>query len=136
MLSLFKKFKDGLSKSAKSIAEKTGGIFRRHNLDASTIEELEEALYAADFGYETAEEIVEETRKAYKKDKNLRGQEVAEIGAAVLRRVLEGSEGVIQFKEGEPTVICLIGVNGSGKTTTTAKLGLQIKEDGRSRGRH
>jgi len=71
MLSLFKKFKDGLSKSAKSIAEKTGGIFRRHNLDASTIEELEEALYAADFGYETAEEIVEETRKAYKKDKNL-----------------------------------------------------------------
>lgn len=132
MLSLFKKFKDGLSKSAKSIAEKTGGIFRRHHLDASTIEELEEALFAADFGYETTEEIIEETREAYKKDKDLRGQEVANIGASVLRRVLEGSEGVIEFKEGKPTVICLIGVNGSGKTTTTAKLGIQCKGDGHS----
>lgn len=131
MLSLFKKFKEGLSQSAKSIADKTGGIFRRAKLDASTIEELEEALYAADFGYETTEEIIEETKEAYKKDKNLRGQEVAAIGSAVLRRVLEGSEGVIEFNEDRPTVICLIGVNGSGKTTTTAKLGSQCKADGR-----
>lgn len=131
MLSLFKKFKEGLSKSAKSIAEKTGGIFRRAKLDASSIEELEEALYAADFGYDTTEEIIEETKEAYRKDKDLRGKDVAAIGSAVLRRVLEGSEGVIEFKEDRPTVICLIGVNGSGKTTTTAKLGSQCKADGR-----
>lgn len=132
MLSIFKKFKDGLAKSAKSIAEKTGGIFGRKKLDASTIEELEEALFASDFGYETTEEIVEETQKAYKKDKDLRGKDVAAIGSSVLKRVLEGSEGRIQFVEGSPTVICLIGVNGSGKTTTTAKLGYQYKQDGRN----
>lgn len=131
MLSLFKKFKEGLSNSAKSFAEKTGGLFRRAKLDASSIEELEEALYAADFGYETTEEIIEETKQAYRKDKNLRGKDVAAIGSAVLRRVLEGSEGVIEFKEDRPTVICLIGVNGSGKTTTTAKLGSQCKAEGR-----
>ncbi len=132
MRSLFKKFKEGLSRSAKSIADKTGGIFKRAKLDASTIEELEEALYASDFGYETTEEIVEETKAAYKKDRGLRGKDVAAIGSAVLRRVLEGSEGVIEFKEDRPTVICLIGVNGSGKTTTTAKLGSQCKADGRN----
>ena len=131
MLSLFKKFKEGLSKSAKSFAEKTGGIFRRAKLDASSIEELEEALYAADFGYETTEEILEETKVAYRKNKELRGKDVAAIGSAVLRRVLEGSEGVIEFKDDRPTVICLIGVNGSGKTTTTAKLGSQCKAEGR-----
>ncbi len=131
MLSLFNKFKEGLSKSAKSIAEKTGGIFRRAKLDASSIEELEEALYGADFGYETTEEIVEEVKQAYRKDKDLRGKDVAAIGSAVLRRVLEGSEGVIEFKEDRPTVICLIGVNGSGKTTTAAKLGSQCKAEGR-----
>lgn len=127
MFSLFKKFKSGLAKSAESI----GGIFGRKKLDASSIEELEEALYGADFGYETAEEILEETQKAYRKDKELRGSEVAKIGAKVLRRVLEGSEGRIEFQEGKPTVICLIGVNGSGKTTTTAKMGFLYKNDGR-----
>ena len=131
MLSLFKKFKEGLSKSAKNIADKTGGIFRRAKLDASTIEELEEALYGADFGYETTEEIVEETKEAYRKDRELRGQDVAKIGSSVLRRVLDGSEGTIEFKDDRPTVICLIGVNGSGKTTTTAKLGSQCKAEGR-----
>lgn len=132
MFSIFKKFKDGLAKSARSIAEKTGGIFGRKKLDASSIEELEEALFAADFGYETTEEIVEETKAAYRKDKDLRGRDVAGIGAAVLKRVLAGSEGRIEFVDGKPTVICLIGVNGSGKTTTTAKLGHQYKLDGRN----
>ena len=132
MISLFKKFKDGLSKSAKTFAGKTAGIFRRPKLDASSIEELEEALFGADFGYETTEEIIEETQKAYRKDKELRGSDVAKIGSTILRRVLEGSEGRIEFRKDEPTVICLIGVNGSGKTTTAAKLGFQCKNDGRS----
>ncbi|MEC7906576.1 MAG: signal recognition particle-docking protein FtsY, partial [Verrucomicrobiota bacterium] len=60
-----------------------------------------------------------------------RGQDVAAIGAAVLKRVLEGSEGVVEYKDDRPTVICLVGVNGSGKTTTTAKLGSLCKADGR-----
>ena len=131
MFSAFKKFKDGFSKSAKSIAEKTGGVFGRKTLDASSIEELEEALFSADFGYETTEEIVEETHRAFRKDKSLRGQDVAGIGASVMKRVLEGSEGRVEFREGKPTVICMVGVNGSGKTTTTAKLGYQYKQEGR-----
>ena len=131
MRSLFRKFKAGFLKSAQSIADATRGIFRRPQLDASSIEELEEALFAADFGYETTEEIVDEIQEAYRKDRSLRGQDVAAIGVAVLKRVLEGSEGTVEYKDDRPTVICLVGVNGSGKTTTTAKLGSQCKADGR-----
>ena len=131
MRSLFRKFKAGFSKSAQSIADATRGIFRRPQLDASSIEELEEALFTADFGYETTEEIVDEIQEAYRKDRSLRGQDVAAIGVAVLKRVLEGSEGAVEYKDGRPTVLCLVGVNGSGKTTTTAKLGSQCKADGR-----
>jgi len=131
MLSAFRKFKKGLAKSAKSIASKTGGLFGRAQIDAASIEELEEALYGADFGYETAEEIVEETRLAYRKDKALRGSEAAAIGARVLRRALEGSEGRIAFQQGRPAVVCLVGVNGSGKTTTAAKLARLCAQEGR-----
>ena len=149
MFSLFKKFKAGLAKTVAAIAEKTHGLFGGQALDTSSLAALEEALYTADFGVETTGEILNEIKSAAKKDKALRGAEAAAIGAAVLRRVLAGSEGTLEnnvggvppglrsFSEGgsstaNPIVICLIGVNGSGKTTTAAKLAWRLKQDGRS----
>lgn len=131
MFSLFKKFKDGLTKTAQTIVASVGGMFGIKPIDTSTLEKLEESLYAADFGVQTTEEILEEIRRAMKKEKELRGQEAGRIGATVLRRVLAGSEGTLTFVEGAPTVIALIGVNGSGKTTTAAKLGYDLQQDGR-----
>lgn len=132
MFSLFKKFKDGLTKTARSIVEKTGAMFGLKPIDVSSLESLEEALYAADFGVETTQEILEEIKAAHKKDKALQGRQAAEIGAAVLRRVLAGSEGVLPAVTVKPVVIAMIGVNGSGKTTTTAKLAHRLKGEGQS----
>jgi fused signal recognition particle receptor len=132
MLSLFKKFKDGLTKTVSAIAAKTSGLFGGRKLDAASLGELEEALYTADFGVETTMEILEEIKAAHKKDTALQGRQAAEIGAAVLQRVLAGAEGKLEPAAGKPTVICLIGVNGSGKTTTTAKLGYKLKAEGQS----
>ena len=150
MLSFFKKFKDGFSKTVSAIADKTRGLFGGKKIDASSLESLEEALYTADFGVETTSEILEEIKKAYGKDKELQGREAAEIGAAVLKRVLAGSEGTLNGKEGPsgrppepgapsgralpvtPIVIAMIGVNGSGKTTTSAKLGWKLKQEGKT----
>ncbi|MGH8020918.1 MAG: signal recognition particle-docking protein FtsY [Opitutaceae bacterium] len=131
MFSIFKKFKDGLTKTAQSIASSVGGLFGLRPIDTSTIEKLEESLYSADFGVETTEEILDEIRRAMRKEKELRGQQAGAIGAAVLRRVLDGSERELKLAGTPPTVVCLIGVNGSGKTTTAAKLGFDLKEDGR-----
>src|SRR3954454_5225280 len=113
MFSLFKKFKDGFSKTVSAIADKTAAIFGQKPIDASSLETLEEALYTADFGVETTEEILEEIKSAYKKDKTLRGQDAAAIGASVLKRVLAGAEGSLDSAASapaeNPAVICMIG---------------------------
>lgn len=148
MFSLLKKFKDGLTKTVSAIAAKTHGLFGGRKIDAASLDELEEALYTADFGVETTTEILEEIKQAYKKDPTLQGRQAAEIGAAVLRRVLAGAEGRLDGVAGaggpgsgsatpatvppNPQVIAMIGVNGSGKTTTTAKLAHKFKADGQS----
>ena len=146
MFSLFKKFKDGLTKTVSAIAAKTHGLFGGRKIDPASLDELEEALYTADFGVETTTEILEEIKAAYKKDPTLQGGQAAVIGATVLQRVLAGSEGKLELVAGaggpgpgsatpatrNPTVICMIGVNGSGKTTTTAKLAYKFKLEGQS----
>jgi fused signal recognition particle receptor len=133
MLSLFKKFKEGLTKTVAAIAAKTHGLFGGRKIDAASLDELEEALYTADFGVETTTEILEEIKAAYRKDPALQGRQAAEIGATVLQRALAGSEGRLGAPvAGKPEVIAMIGVNGSGKTTTTAKLAHKFKGDGQT----
>ena len=135
MKAFFKKFKDGFSKTVAAIATKTRGLFGGRKIDAASLEELEEALYTADFGVETTEEILAEIKRAYGEQQELQGKVAAEIGAAVLRRVLDGSEGTLEGSAaatGNPVTIAMIGVNGSGKTTTAAKLAWRLKQDGKS----
>src|SRR4051812_42868940 len=143
MFGLFKKFKDGFAKTVSAIAAKTHGLFGGRKIDAASLDELEEALYTADFGVETTTEILSEIKAAYKKDASLAGQQAAAIGASVLRRVLAGSEGNLDLpppgdgklsapNRAVPQVIVMIGVNGSGKTTTTAKLAWKLKQEGKS----
>ncbi|MBC8010593.1 MAG: signal recognition particle receptor subunit alpha, partial [Burkholderiales bacterium] len=135
MFGLFKKFKDGLAKTVAAISAKTHSLFGGRRIDASSIEELEEALITADFGVETTNEILTEIKTAYRKDPQLAGKQAAEIGAAVLTRVLAGSAGspsLVKQPNGMPAVIVMIGVNGSGKTTTTAKLAWALQEEGKS----
>ncbi len=132
MFGLFKKFKDGFAKTFTAIGEKTRGLFGGRKIDAASLSELEEALYTADFGVATTEEILNEIKVAHKKDATLAGQQAAAIGSAVLQRVLAGSERAIKPAAQAPTVIVLLGVNGSGKTTTTAKLAWKLKQEGKT----
>jgi fused signal recognition particle receptor len=148
MYALFNKFKDGFAKTVSAIASRTRGLFGGRKIDAASLDELEEALYTADFGVETTSEILGEIKLAYRDDEQLQGRRAAEIGAAVLRRVLAGGEGQLNgaavapppsnpgsagaATEKLPVVIAMIGVNGSGKTTTAAKLAWRLKEDGKS----
>ena len=132
MRSLFNKFKEGLKRQTPTFHQAFENIFSGAKLDQAALDQLEEALYTADFGVETVEEIIEEIQVAYKADKEMRSQEAAKIGATVLTRVLEGAEGTVVVGQNKPEVICLIGVNGSGKTTTTAKLGYLYQNEGYS----
>src|SRR5262249_16287224 len=136
MLGFFKKFKDGLAKTVSAIASKTHGLFGGRRIDAASLDELEEALYTADFGVETTNEILAEIKRAYGADKERHGKQAAGMGATVLKGVLAGSEGNLDTAapppDASPLVIAMIGVNGSGKTTTAAKLAWKLKQEGRS----
>lgn len=131
--SFFQKLKDTIRKNTptfQKIFGKIGGLFGA-KLDAATIEQIEEALYSADFGVETTTEILDEIRAAYRQDKELRGGDAAKIAATVLTRVLNGAEGHFQpDPERKPEVVALVGVNGAGKTTTAAKLAWRLQQDG------
>jgi fused signal recognition particle receptor len=128
--SLLQKFRKGLAKTVSAISSGAHGLFGGRPIDASSLQALEEALFAADFGVETTGEILGEIKAAARGDKKLEGRRAAEIGAEVLKRALAGSEGRVTRALAAPTVIVLVGVNGSGKTTTAAKLGWRFKQEG------
>ena len=156
MFGFYNKFKDGFAKTVSAIAARTRGLFGGRKIDAASLDELEEALYTADFGVETTNEILAEIKQAYGADRDLEGRKAAEIGSAVLQRVLAGSEGrlngvtppipdsrgagaaspspeaALADSAANPIVIAMIGVNGSGKTTSAAKLAWKLKEDGKT----
>lgn len=131
MFSIFKKFKDGLKKTAQGALGGILDLFSK-KISESDIDFIEETLYGADFGWDTTSDITEAIRNAYKREKELRGKDAAQIGSDVLSRILDGSEGELKIAQNAPTVICLVGVNGSGKTTTAAKLASLIKKSGKS----
>ncbi|MGF1530366.1 MAG: signal recognition particle-docking protein FtsY [Puniceicoccaceae bacterium] len=133
MLGIFKRFKAGLAKTTTAIGRTLGGVFGNKRLDAASLEKIEEALYGADIGVETAGEIVQQIEEAARTNRDLRGKEAAAIGATVLRQVLDGSDAPFDIgekKAGSPRVILLVGVNGAGKTTTAAKLAAHYQAEG------
>ena len=130
MFGLLKKFRDGLKRTTESLWGRLGGLWGQKTLSLEELSLLEEALYGADFGVETVEEILAEVKAAYKNEKSLQGQEVAEIGARVLERILAGAQGQFSPRKDLLEVICLVGVNGAGKTTTAAKLGYAFQQSG------
>ncbi len=136
MGSFFEKFKVGLRRSTPTFhaAFDKLGVALSLTLDPAKLAQMEEAMYGADLGVETASEVLAEIKAAWKKDSALRSQDAARLGAAVLCRVLAGAEKppVLQPAPGRPDVICLVGVNGSGKTTTAAKLAWHYRQEGRS----
>jgi fused signal recognition particle receptor len=126
---IISKFKSGFKKGADALQNAFTKAVGRDVLDEEDLLDLEEAFYQSDFGVETTEEIISNIREAHRNEKHFRGEDANKIAREILRRILEGSEGVLSDSlESIPEVICLIGVNGSGKTTTSAKLGYSFKQ--------
>lgn len=137
MAGFFHKFKAKFREQTPTFQKAAQKLFGAAQLDAASVDELEEALYGADFGVETTSEIIDEIQDSLKRDKTLRGEDALRIGAEVLSRTLSGAEPTEEARSLPPVapgprVLSLVGVNGSGKTTTTAKLGWYFQQQGRS----
>jgi fused signal recognition particle receptor len=125
----FSRLKDGLSKSSKSLTGSITAIFTKRKLDAATLQELEDTLIQADLGITVSERIIKAVATG-RYDKEIDPQEVKQILADEVSKVLKPVEVPFNFGAEKPFVILVVGVNGSGKTTTIGKLGAIAAREG------
>src|SRR5215471_362661 len=122
----FGKIKQGLAKT-RGVFLGVAQLFRiRGRVDKDFLNELEKRLYLADVGTAATAEIVNQVRQAFL-DKEISG-DVEVFVKQKLRELLSAGETGLRFASSGPTVVMVAGVNGSGKTTSIAKLAYRYQE--------
>ncbi|WP_127143729.1 signal recognition particle-docking protein FtsY [Pelagibacterium montanilacus] len=128
----FARLKSGLKRSSDTLGTSIQAIFTKRRLDEATLEELEDTLIAADLGIETATAITDRLR-AEKFDRDVAPEEVRATLAEEVAAVLAPVARPLEIDTGKkPFVILMVGVNGSGKTTTIGKLTAKYRSEGKS----
>jgi fused signal recognition particle receptor len=127
----FQRLKAGLTKTSAKLSEDIAGIFTKRKLDADTLQELEDLLIQADLGVETAMRITEALSKG-RYNKEIAPAEVRAVLAAEVERVLTPvAKPLLLEGDHRPHVILVVGVNGTGKTTTIGKLAQRFVQEGK-----
>ncbi len=129
MADLFARWKQGLSRSSKATFGRLAGIFGATEITEATWNDLEALLIQADLGLETTGAIIDSLRNTFRILGLTRTSELRVQLEAELRARLD-SVPLVDLTA-RPTVILLVGVNGSGKTTTAAKLGRHFADEGK-----
>ncbi len=129
MAEFFYKWKEGLARTRKVAFGRIVTLFGGSEITDETWDEVEASLIQADLGLDTTEEVIASLRQAVDDEGLTRTDELQSALRAELISRLDPSPAP-DFSQ-KPTVILVVGVNGSGKTTTIAKLGKQFSENGR-----
>lgn len=130
--SWFQRLRAGLSRSSSALTEGISSIFTKRKLDASMLEDLEDVLIQADLGVDTAMAITERLASG-RYDKEIAPEEVRAILADEVEKVLEPVALPLDLNRGKkPHVVLMVGVNGTGKTTTIGKLSQKLAREGKT----
>lgn len=143
LLSLFNtpEPKPGLIDRMKQAVERTrSGLQERMDdlltmarpVDESALDELEGTLIASDIGVATSQEIIGQLRQQASRQQIRDGAELRRLLKAEMLRILDAVPSEQPVFSGKPVVILMVGVNGTGKTTTTGKLAAHFREQGKS----
>lgn len=128
----FTKWLKGLDKTRKQTFSRLASVFGTNEISDETWDELEEILLQADTGVETTESIIDNMKKATEEEGYTKASELTDALQKELRSRLKTPEDpMITIDRARPFVILMVGVNGSGKTTTAAKLAKQYKDAGK-----
>jgi fused signal recognition particle receptor len=129
---LLDRLKAGIEKTRSGILDRLeDAIAGRKEIDAGVLDEIEETLYTADIGVATTTEIVERLRERVDRHQLSDGDELKRLIREHLLEVLEGAERPMPHVAEPPAVVMVVGVNGSGKTTTIGKLARRYQNEGR-----
>lgn len=129
MANLFSKWREGLQRTSQATFGRLASMLGATEITEETWEELEALLIQADVGVETTQDLLQVLRRRVR-DEGLRHSDALQrtLREELLRRLPEPPE--IKLTS-HPAVILIVGVNGSGKTTTIAKLGWRFLQDGK-----
>jgi fused signal recognition particle receptor len=129
-LSWFQRLKSGLSRSSRELSEQITGIFTKRKLDEDTLQDLEDVLIRADLGLETAMRITDALSSG-RYGKEVSDREVRSVMAAEIEKVLGPVAKPLELDlSHKPHVLLVVGVNGTGKTTTIGKLAAKLTRGG------
>jgi fused signal recognition particle receptor len=129
--SWWQRLSGGLKRTSSSIGTAISDLVSKRKLDAATVEELEELLIRADLGVDVAARIAEAVAQG-RYDKQVSTEDVKGILAAEVEKVLGPVAQPLVIGAQKPFVILVVGVNGSGKTTTIGKLAARLRAEGRN----
>jgi fused signal recognition particle receptor len=129
MADIFNKWKEGLARTRKTTFGRIANLLGTSEIDADTWDDLEALFIQADMGLETTEEVIEALRQRVTDEGLTHADELKEAMHQELRERLEAPPS-LEFPE-IPSVIMIVGVNGSGKTTNMAKLGKRFQAQGK-----
>jgi fused signal recognition particle receptor len=125
-----KRLTDGLNKTSSRLTEGITGVFTKRKLDDDTLEELEDLLIQADLGVNVAARVTAALKKS-RYNSDITSEEVRDILAQEVERVLAPVAEPLEIEaEKKPHVILVVGVNGTGKTTTIGKYANQFTKQG------
>jgi fused signal recognition particle receptor len=126
-MGLFAKFKAGLHKTQSKLVHEIKRIVSRSpKLTAESLEEIEHALIAADLGMAMTQQIVAAVKQAYEAQ-GPAGLDYLAIARAEIEKSLSSNKPDLLKAPSGPTIVSIVGVNGTGKTTTSAKLAHYIQ---------
>ena len=135
-LNWFKKLKSGLSKSASKVEGAIASITGKKTLDQETLDDIEEQLILADLGIDVASRItkkIKDQKFELKDNKEINKLDVTNMLASEIEKILIPSEkNLYDDIVSSPHVLFLVGVNGSGKTTTAGKIAEQFRLQNKS----
>jgi fused signal recognition particle receptor len=127
----FRRLAAGLTRSSSKLTEGIAAILTKRRLDDAMLEQIEDLLIEADLGVVTAGELVEDLRRS-RFGKDVTDEEVRAFLAADIAKHLEPVAKPLMLDPArKPHVVLVVGVNGSGKTTTIGKLAAQWQAEGR-----
>ncbi len=129
-MSLMDQFKSGLARSRDGFIGRLGGLFSGGDIDQEFYDELEEILVSGDVGVQTSIKLVERLQDEIKGRKIKEREEAKNLLLELIVQIM-GSAEITNEPDQKPYVILLVGVNGSGKTTSAAKLASLYKRSGK-----
>ncbi len=130
MAEVFSRWRAGLSKTSKSAFGRLAGLLGATQIKQDTWDDLEALLIQADLGVETTADVISDLQRSVRDQGLTRAEELQKYLRLELRSRLRAGPQ-LEWKT-RPAVILIVGVNGSGKTTTIAKLGHRFLEEGKS----